>query len=106
MLNSGSSCALTWVVSCRLCGHVTSAVSATTTRAGAAKVGSPRRVISSPAAPVLQQIVERPFDRNLRPPSELVANSRGIAHHDRLIVGPVASRINLDLNADARACQQ
>src|SRR5258705_5303878 len=48
-------------------------------------------------SPVLQEIVERLLDRNLRAPSELVAQPAGIAQQQRRIVRAIAGRIDAHL---------
>src|SRR5436190_5034117 len=54
------------------------------------------------AAPVLEEIVERPFERDVRRPAELLANSRRIALDERHVAGPEPRRVHAELHGDAR----
>src|SRR5690349_20865121 len=58
---------------------------------------------SSPSvAPVIEQIFDRLFQRDLRRPARVGRDPVVIAEHDRRVVLPESSRIDLDLDRHAR----
>src|SRR5216684_7942944 len=78
---------------------------ATQRRWGRSRSGWNASCRSQTLAPELEQIVNRPLDRNGRGPSQLVAKTRRIAVNDRQIVWSIARRVDHDANRHVGALQ-
>ena len=124
MLKYGSACAATAVPRARACGQVTSTASARlntvatpSSDRGTWTAPEPRTLnlertrhlnlnLTALASTPSQQVVHRLCERNLGSPSELVAQSRGVADHERRVVRAVARLVHPDAHRHARTRDQ